>query len=133
MADSFRCTIVTPSDAIFDGEVRYVSMPSWDGQQGIMAGQSPLLTRLGIGSLRLDTADGATTWYMVDGGFAQILGNELTIITERALAADQIDASEASAELSTANASATAPGGNPADVETAQARARAKKSVAQHA
>ena len=58
MAKTFRCSIVTPVEMVFDDEVIYASFPAWDGQQGMMAGQSPLLTRLGTGPLRLDFAAG---------------------------------------------------------------------------
>ncbi len=131
MASTFRCTIVTPSEAICDGQVSYVSMPSWDGQQGVLAGQSPLLTRLGIGTLRLE-ADGSSQWYMVDGGFAQVLNDELTIITERAIPAEQIGAGDAAAELITANEQAVAPGADRTEAEAAQSRARAKRAAAAH-
>ncbi len=128
---TLRCTIVTPSDAVFDGDVTYVSMPAWDGQQGVMPGQSPVLTRLGIGTLRLD-AGNSSHWFMVDGGFAQISGDELTIITERALRSDQIDAGDSRAELTTANEDAVGHGSDQAVVEADQARARAKIAAASH-
>ena len=32
MATSFKCTIVTPSESLFDDEVTYVTLPAWDGQ-----------------------------------------------------------------------------------------------------
>ena len=54
MTKTLRCSIVTPSESVFDGEVTYVSYQAWDGQQGIMVEQSPILAKLGIGSLRLD-------------------------------------------------------------------------------
>ncbi len=68
MATTFRCSIVTPTEAVFDDEVTYASFPAWDGQQGVMTGQSPLLSRLGYGSLRLDFPEGGSRWYFIDGG-----------------------------------------------------------------
>ena len=48
---TFHCSIVTPTETIFDDEVVYASIPAYDGQHGVIWGQSPLLTRLGYGSL----------------------------------------------------------------------------------
>ncbi|MCH7547913.1 MAG: F0F1 ATP synthase subunit epsilon, partial [Planctomycetes bacterium] len=90
MTKTFRCSIVTPSESVFDGEVAYVSYQAWDGQQGIMVEQSPILAKLGIGSLRLDLTEGGTRWYLLDGGFSQVGDGILTLLTENAFAADSI-------------------------------------------
>ena len=72
---------MTPDGATFDGDVTYASFPAWDGQYGVMAGMSPLLDRLGIGPLRLDTTDGIR-WFAVEEGFAHVRDNTLTILSE---------------------------------------------------
>ena len=64
-SNPFKCTIVTPSEAVFDESVTYVNMPAWDGQQGVMTGQSPLLTSLGTGGLRADLADGSSRTFLI--------------------------------------------------------------------
>jgi F-type H+-transporting ATPase subunit epsilon len=130
VAKTFRCSIVTPVAAVFDDEVTYASFPAWDGQQGMLPGQSPLLTRLGIGSLRLDFPEGGSRWFMVDGGFAQVQDGSLTLLTEGATPAEQLSAQEATAELAEANARVTKAGEDRARVERDQQRAIAKKAVA---
>jgi F-type H+-transporting ATPase subunit epsilon len=135
VADAFRCTIVTPDEAIFDEDVTYVSMPSWDGQQGVMSGQSPLLTRLGIGSLRIDRNGSDALVYWVDGGFARADGSTLTILTEHAVLPQDLSATEAEKELAAANTHAIEGGHTSAEdrrrAEDAQARARTKRAMAQ--
>lgn len=125
MAGTIRCSIVTPSEAFFDGTASYVSVPSWDGQVGIMAGRSPLLCRLGIGVLTLKT-DGGEERILIDGGFAQMTGDELTILTERAERSDDLDVETVEGELQRANAEAVSGGLDRDDAEAAQARARAR-------
>jgi hypothetical protein len=49
VASAFRCSIVTPTAIAYEGEVTYVTFQAWDGQQGIMAGEAPLLAKMGIG------------------------------------------------------------------------------------
>ena len=55
---------------MLDQDVAYASIPAWDGQLGVMTGQSPLLTQLGIGPMRISTQDGKEQWFFIEGGFA---------------------------------------------------------------
>jgi len=127
---SIRCSIVTPAAAVLDEEVRYVSFPAWDGQQGVAAGMSPLLTKLGIGPLRVDMTGGGSRWFFVDGGFAQVQDNVLTILTEHATPADELSATDAQSELAAANERAIEGGIERVEAEAAQQRARAKVTLA---
>ena len=90
MAKAFHCSIVTPTETVYDGEVEYASFPASDGQHGVIAGQSPVLSRLGYGSLRLDFAEGGSRWYLLEGGVAQVQDGELTLLTSRATAAERL-------------------------------------------
>ena len=131
MARSFHCSIVTPAKAVFDGQVDYVSFQAWDGQMGVLAGQSAVLSKLGIGSVRLDCADGQSKWYLVDGGFAQAADGQLSLITERAIAAEKLSLEEARAELAEAAARIATAGPELAKVEHDQQFALAKKALAE--
>lgn len=102
MAETFRCTLVTPEEQVLDDDVTYVTFPAWDGQVGIAPGRSPLLARVGIGSMRLDFPGGASRWYMLEGGFAQMLGNRLTILSDKSTPAETLIASDAARELEAA-------------------------------
>lgn len=130
MAKTFRCSIVTPTREVLDDEVTYATFQAWDGQMGVMAGESPVLTQLGIGSARLDFPEGGSRWYLVDGGFAQIQNNTLTLLTEHAIAAETLSLEEAGAELAEANARITQSDIDRAKVERDQQRAMAKKTLA---
>ncbi|MBX3373467.1 MAG: ATP synthase F1 subunit epsilon [Phycisphaeraceae bacterium] len=130
---TFRCMVVTPSESVFDAEVTYASIPSWDGQLGVMQGRSPLLARLGIGLLRLDLPGGGSQWMAVDGGFAQIDAGGLTILTERALPPDRVDRATANQALEAANARALEGGIDRSEAEAGQARARSHLQLLQHA
>lgn len=130
MATTFRCNIVTPTESVLDDEITYASVPAWDGQLGVMTGQSPLLTKLGYGSLRLDFPEGGSRWFMIDGGFAQVQDGELTLITDQANPAETLSLEEAEAELAEANARFNTPGEDPQKVVKDQQRAMAKKALA---
>ncbi len=130
MATTFRCNIVTPTESVLDDEITYASFPAWDGQHGVMIGQSPLLTRLGYGSLRLDFPEGGSRWFLLEGGFAQVQDGELTLITDNASPAETLSLSEAESELAEANARITTPGEDQEKVIQDQQRAMAKKILA---
>ena len=131
MARTFRCSIVTPTQSVLDDDVIYASLPAWDGQQGIMAGQSPVLTRIGTGSLRLDFPEGGSRWFLIENGFAQVHDDVLTLLTEAATPAETISLQEAEAELAEANARITQAGDDRSRVEQDQLRAMAKKHLAE--
>lgn len=95
------CVIVTPEATVFDEAVDFVALPLYDGELGILPGRAPLIGRLGYGELRI--RQGArTVQYYIDGGFVQVSGNVVSILTNRAVHAERIDTSAASDQLQTA-------------------------------
>ena len=130
----FRCQIVTPSESFLDEMVEYVSFPAWDGQVGVMNSTSAFLTEVGAGALRIDFGNGSRH-YLLDGGFAQMQDEVLTLLSDSIIPADQIDLVDAEEELQAANVAAVEPGRNaPEDrrsIEHAQERATAKVNLAQ--
>lgn len=133
MPATFPCSIVTPGAKVFEGEVTYASIPAWDGQQGIMHGRSPLLARLDFGTLRLDLAEGGSRWYLLEEGFAQVSGGALTVLTQAATPAEEVELSAAEAELAQVRERVVTAGKERAAVEKAQRRALARKALANSA
>jgi len=130
MADTFHCTLVTPEEQVLDDEVAYVTFPAWDGQVGIAPGRSPLLARVGIGSMRLDFPGGASRWFMLEGGFAQMLGDRLTILSDKSTPAETLIASDAARELEAALAMPARDEPSIKAREQAQQAAREKRRLA---
>ena len=86
--EAIRCVVVTPERTVLDEQVDFVALPIYDGELGVLPGRSPLIGRLGYGELR--TRNGTETRrYFVDGGFAQVRDNGVTVLTNRAIAAAQ--------------------------------------------
>ncbi len=120
---SLRCIVVTPERTELDREAESISLPMFDGELGVLKGRAPLIGRLGFGTLRLQTAAGPEKYY-VDGGFAQVEGDVVSILTGRAIAVDLLDHEEARQSLDDAKA---LPGSTPEEMqlkETALRRAR---------
>ena len=85
---AFQCSVVTPERAVLETEARSVVFPAHDGDMGILTNRAPLLCQLGIGPLRVETAEGSHV-FVIDGGFAQMVDNKLTILTEQAQEIDR--------------------------------------------
>src|SRR5262249_14396370 len=100
---SLRCVVVTPERALLDAEVDFVALPMSDGELGVLAGRAALIGRLGPGQLRTRRGDN-TARFFVDGGFAQVHSNIVTVLTPRAMKAEEIDAGAAEQALEAAKA-----------------------------
>ncbi len=95
---NFHCSVITPEAQVFDGEVQSVVLPAHDGQIGILFNRAPLLCKLGAGRLRLQTEVEEHDWF-IDGGFAQVIDNKVTVLTQRALRPQEISAADAQTRL----------------------------------
>jgi F-type H+-transporting ATPase subunit epsilon len=104
-----RCVIVTPETTILDARARFVTLPLCDGLRGVARGHAPFIGRLGVGAVRIVGEQGGpadrTREVFVEGGFVEVGHDAVTVITQRALHAEKIDADQARTELATAQAS----------------------------
>ena len=116
-----HCVVVTPERALLDEPADYMVLPMYDGELGVLPGRAALIGRLGPGELRVKGGEHARRFF-VDGGFAQVRGDVVTVLTPRALKAEDIDTAAASACLDAAHGQRTTP--------EAQSRARAELRIA---
>jgi F-type H+-transporting ATPase subunit epsilon len=126
-----QCVVVTPERTLFDELVEFVALPLFDGEMGILPGRSPVIGRLGYGELRTKS-QGATQRYFVDGGFAQVRDNVVTLLTNRAIPAAQLDPQAAAKELEAARELRGTSEHDRAEKAKAVARATAMIRVAAH-
>ncbi|MFY9252889.1 MAG: ATP synthase F1 subunit epsilon [Fuerstiella sp.] len=103
MAD-LRLVLVTPEKTLFDRPVASIRVPMFDGSAGIYPGRAPLVGRLGIGELRLLGNDGVNESYFIEGGFIQIKGEQVSVLTGAAIDAAKISRKSAAEELEKATA-----------------------------
>ena len=122
MAGTFHCSVITPERAVLETEATFVAFPAHDGEVGILRNRAPLLYKMGAGELRVETPQGNHVLF-VAGGFAQMVENRLTLLTEAAKRLEEIDPAAAQRALAEARAM-------PAVGETAHAnRERAIRSA----
>ncbi len=101
--DTFSCSVITPEKAVLECDATFVAFPAHDGEVGILRNRAPLVCKMGIGPLRIET-DGDKHVFFVDGGFAQVVGNRLTLLTEQARKPDELDTPTAKQALVEARA-----------------------------
>jgi F-type H+-transporting ATPase subunit epsilon len=83
---------------VLDGWAFFAVLPAHDGQIGIATNHAPLICKLGMGPLRVDTIEGKRHFF-IEGGFARVRNNELVILSPTAIPAEQIDPDQAKQQL----------------------------------
>jgi F-type H+-transporting ATPase subunit epsilon len=85
-----RCSLVTPERTVRDSPAEFVAVTLFDGEIGIARGHAPLVGRLGCGEMRI-TVGGRIERYYVEGGFVEVLGDVVSVLSPRAVAAQALD------------------------------------------
>lgn len=104
-----RLVVVTPEKTLIDQLVHDLRFPLYDGQMGVFPGRAPLVGRLGYGELRYAEATNANHHhsYFIDGGFVQITGETVTILTNRAVPVEKLNRAQAEEQFRLATSRAT--------------------------
>ena len=94
MYATLKLEIVTPEAKIFSGYVEMVTLTGTDGQMGILPQHMPLMTQLASGEIvvRQNCKD---VFLAVGDGFVQVTGERVSVLTDMAIKADDIDEARA--------------------------------------
>lgn len=96
-----ECLVVTPEETALQTPAQFIALPLFDGEIGIAPGRAPLIGRLGHGEMRVREGT-KTLRYYVDGGFVEVNGDVVSVLTNRAVKAEDLDPEVAEAELEAA-------------------------------
>lgn len=125
MSGTFHFELVAPEKKLVSEAVGYVSVPAEEGDIGVLAGHSPLLSSLRMGVVAIRTAgmndNAPERRYFVAGGFADIGEGHCTILAENASDLSLVDVSALDAEI----AALEAAGDNALALEIARAKREA--------
>jgi F-type H+-transporting ATPase subunit epsilon len=94
MAATIKLEIVTPEAKIFSDDVDMVTLTGTEGEMGILPQHMPLMTQLVAGEVIAQKGKD-TIFLAVGDGFVQITGDRVAILTDMAIAADNIDEAKA--------------------------------------
>ena len=98
MADKLKFSLVSPERELFSGDVDQVDVPGTEGDLGILPNHSPLMAAIRTGLVGV-YHDGVESFYFVQGGFADVTQDGLTVLAERAMALGDVDLPGIDAEI----------------------------------
>ena len=125
---TIRVEIVSAEQEIWSGEGTMVFAPGEVGELGIAPRHTPLITRLKPGDVRVQQEGGEEQFFFISGGLLEVQPHLVTILSDTALRADDLDmaaAEEAQKRAEEAIRDQTSA------MEYAQAKAELANAVAQ--
>ena len=90
-----QCNIVSPEGELFSGEIEMLTADGGAGEIAITPRHAPLLTNLKPGPVKLVLEGGEEEVFFASGGFLEVQPGVITLLTDVAERADDIDAAEA--------------------------------------
>ena len=88
---TFRCVVISPAGRLLDCQTASVVFPAHDGQVGVLYNHMPMFCELGLGIMEVkyiplnENVQEDKIHLLIDGGFALISSNLLTIIASDAI------------------------------------------------
>ena len=103
MAATLKLEIVTPDAKVFSDDVDMVTLPGVEGEMGIYPQHVPLMTQLAAGEI-IVRKGGDEFFLAVGDGFVAITGDRVSVLTDMAIQAENIDEAKAREAVSRAEA-----------------------------
>jgi F-type H+-transporting ATPase subunit epsilon len=124
---ALQVELVSPERILYSGEADMVVARTSEGDIAFLTGHSPFIGALGIGAVTIRGTDGTDAQAAVHGGFVEVSGDRVTILSDVAELADDIDAPRARRALEEAERAARE---DDAEAEAALRRARLRVELA---
>ncbi|OIO73784.1 MAG: F0F1 ATP synthase subunit epsilon [Zetaproteobacteria bacterium CG1_02_53_45] len=90
MASTMQVLVATAEREVYRGEAEFLVAPGAAGELGIMPKHSPLLSALTSGELRITNGDNVDEVF-VSGGFMEVQPDMVTVLSDSAERASDID------------------------------------------
>ena len=103
MNNKINFDFVSPEASIVSSEVEMVLIPGIDGDAGILPNHSPFMTTLRQGIVEVTFEEGNVERYLVEGGFADITQDKMTILAENSLNLSDSDSNALKNEIKIIN------------------------------
>lgn len=92
---SFKVDVVSAEQSLFAGEAKFVSLPGESGELGVLPGHTPLITRVRPGTVKIVLIDDTEESIFVAGGLLEIQPNHVTVLSDTAIRAADLDEAKA--------------------------------------
>ena len=126
MADTFKFELITPERMVLSADAAQVLVPGFEGEFTVLPGHAPVISALRPGVVDAALADTRKVRVFVKGGLAEVAADRVTVLAERAIPVEAMDAETVAAELQTAEAELAAAGDDTARLAAATAVERLK-------
>ena len=103
MNNKINFDFVSPEASIVSSEVEMVLIPGIDGDAGILPNHSPFMTTLRQGIVEVTFEEGNVKRYLVEGGFADITQDKMTILAENSINLSDSDSNTLKNEIEIIN------------------------------
>ena len=100
---TLRVVVVTPERAELDAPANSVVLPMFDGELGVLPGHSAFVGQLAAGELRITLGTEVKRYY-IDGGFVQVAGGVVNVLTAKAVEATKLTSATATTARTEADA-----------------------------
>ena len=94
MAGTFKFELVTPERMALSEDVGQVVVPGVEGDFTVLPGHAAVISALRPGIIDVTLPDARKTRIFVKGGFAEVDADHLTVLAERALDVEAMDAAD---------------------------------------
>lgn len=98
MAETFNIEAITPSGTVFKTTAEFLKLRTVNGDIGIMAKHTPLVTELSYGEMTVKSVTGEEVRYYVDGGFLEVNRERVLILGDEIIESSHIDIERAHKE-----------------------------------
>ena len=95
MANTMKVALVAADREVWSGEATIVNARTLDGDIGIMANHTPIMSVLDAGQVDVRTVDDGHWVAAVDGGFLSVANNQVRLLCEYAELSHESDYDEA--------------------------------------
>ena len=89
--DTFQVHILAADRTFYEGPCVSLTIPTSDGEQGILAHHSPMIAAVQTGTLRWQTPDGEVELAAVSPGMVKVENNEVLVLVDSAERPEEID------------------------------------------
>ena len=103
MAETTQLELVTPARVVAQQAVEMVVAPGVEGLFGVLPRHAPLLADLARGVIELHQNGTVSDRYMIDGGLADVAGEGVTILAERAIHLGSADSAQLKIQAASAS------------------------------
>lgn len=100
MTGKLQFALVTPECLFLSREVDMVTVPGAEGDFGVLKDHAPFMSAVRPGVIEVTDGGAVTERIFVRGGFAEVTPDGLTVLAERALPMDQLEAAALDQDIS---------------------------------